>query len=262
MRGLEDICGCFPTGRHYPGLAERIAATVVVVQGLANEWQATDSWQAGSLVSIDFETTGFDSETARIIEVGLACIDAGQITLTRNWLINPGMPIPQEARDITGITDEQVKDAPTFAQAFEEIHEVLRGRLPIAYNAEFDRRFLHAEAKRVATFDPESCAPALRQGVSWVDPLVWTRELHKHEKSRRLADVCERLGIPLEQAHRAAHDAEAAGKVLLVLSAQMPRTYGELIRLQAQYAARQDVDTAMQWRSRRPSAAPPARSSS
>jgi DNA polymerase-3 subunit epsilon len=94
-------------------------------------------------------------------------------------------------------------------------------------------------------------APALRPEVIWVDPLVWVRELHKYEKSRKLSDVCARLGIALEQAHRAAGDAEATGRVLLSLASQMPRTYGELIRLQGQYAARQDVDIAAMWRMRR-----------
>jgi DNA polymerase III subunit epsilon len=81
--------------------------------------------------------------------------------------------------------------------------------------------------------------------VVWIDPLVWARELYKEEKSNRLTDVCARLGIALEQAHRAAGDAEATGRVLLALAERLPQPYGELIRLQGQMAARQDVDKSM-----------------
>ncbi len=55
--------------------------------------------------------------------------------------------------------------------------------------------------------------------------------------------VTRRLGIPLDSAHRAASDAEATGRVLLALASQMPERYGELIRLQGQYAGRQVIKT-------------------
>ena len=83
----------------------------------------------------------------------------------------------------------------------------------------------------------------------WIDPLVWVRELYP-EQSAKLGEICKHLGIELEDAHRASHDAEATGKVLLSMSDRMPGTYGELIRVQTRYAAQQDVDMAM-WRGRR-----------
>jgi DNA polymerase III subunit epsilon len=92
--------------------------------------------------------------------------------------------------------------------------------------------------------------PAFEPDVEWVDPLVWVRELHKEERGHRLGEVCARLGIALDNAHRAASDAAAAGRVLLALAPRLPVTYGELIRLQTQYAARQDVDMAMNFRRR------------
>jgi DNA polymerase-3 subunit epsilon len=79
---------------------------------------------------------------------------------------------------------------------------------------------------------------------------VWVRELQKYEKGKKLTDVAARLGIPLDNAHRADADAEAAGRVLLALAPQMPSTYGELVRLQAQYAVRQEADF-QAWRARK-----------
>ncbi|MCA9600581.1 MAG: 3'-5' exonuclease, partial [Myxococcales bacterium] len=84
----------------------------------------------------------------------------------------------------------------------------------------------------------------------WIDPLVWVRELQKYEKGKKLTDVCARMGIPLEQAHRASGDAEATGKVLLALAKDLPATYGELIRIQTQYAAKQESEF-QAWKSRR-----------
>ena len=93
--------------------------------------------------------------------------------------------------------------------------------------------------------------PACRPEVHWVDPLVWTRELLSDLKSRALGDVCAHLGISLENAHRATDDSEATGHVLMALADKMPRTYGELVRLQGRYAARQEVELTA-WKSRRP----------
>ena len=59
--------------------------------------------------------------------------------------------------------------------------------------------------------------PAFRRNVEWVDPLVWARELQQGERSRALGEVAARLGIALENAHRASDDAEAALRVLLAL---------------------------------------------
>jgi DNA polymerase-3 subunit epsilon len=126
--------------------------------------------------------------------------------------------------------------------------------LPAAYNALFDRKFMHAEMGRAGIargLVPDSAIPpAIDSKVVWVDPLVWVRELMAEEKSKRLGDVCEKLGIPLNDAHRAWADAEAAGRVLLAIAERMPRGYAELIRVQDQYAARQEAELA-DWRRRR-----------
>jgi DNA polymerase III alpha subunit (gram-positive type) len=116
----------------------------------------------------------------------------------------------------------------------------------VAYNAPFDRGFMLAEIARAAPkgMTPGDMPPAARDDVVWVDPLVWAREILKELKSRRLGDVTKHLGIPLEQAHRAAGDAEATGRVLLALAPQLPRVYGELVRLQKRYAAFQEAEFA------------------
>lgn len=250
MRGLDDVCGCFPTGRHYPGIADILARTVVQVAGLVRELPADQVWSARSFCVIDFETTGLDAEKDRVVEMGIVVFDGGVVTSKRQWLIHPEMSIPDESKAIHGIGDDEVKDAPKFRELVTEIAELLEGHLPVAYNAEFDRKFLHAEFTRAGRAPKDTQPPALRPDVVWIDPLVWVRELQKYEKGKKLTEVAARMGIALDNAHRADADAEAAGRVLLALAPQMPSTYGELVRLQGQYAARQETDF-QAWRARK-----------
>ncbi|MCG8556216.1 MAG: 3'-5' exonuclease [Proteobacteria bacterium] len=242
VRGaLDRVCGCFPTGRHYPGIADRIATSVAHVDGLVSELDPSSRWSDAPLVAIDFETTGLQPESDRVIEVGAACFDHGTLSRLRQWLVNPGVPVSEEARKVHQIGDDELTQAPPFGHVLAELVPLLEGRVPVAYNAAFDRKFLQAECRR-AGFALAQPPPALRSDVVWIDPLVWVRELERDQAGNRLTEVCERMGITLEQAHRAAGDAEAAGRVLLGLANRMPARYGELIRLQGQYAVRQDVD--------------------
>lgn len=252
MRGQIEICGCFPTGRHYPGIADRLAHTRVAmpVQGLASGFEPEIAWLEASLAIIDFETTGLDPSVDRVLEMGIVCVDDGIFTASNNWLIHPTIPVPAEATAIHGINDEMLANEPRFEQVWSEIQTHLEGRLPVAYNAGFDKKFLLAELDRMGeTTWGDDLPPAMQSDVEWIDPLVWVRELFQ-EQSAKLADICGHLAIPLVGAHRAANDADATGRVLLAMRERMPATYGELIRVQVRYAAQQDVDLAM-WRGRR-----------
>lgn len=250
MRGSFEVCGCFPTGRHYPGIADRLRRAVMAVAGLSRAFEPETRWAVAPLAVIDFETTGLTPDADRIVEIGIACFAGGELTNLKHWLVNPGIPIPEQARNVHGIGDADVAGAPTFEQIAVELVEVLKGHLPVAYNAGFDRAFLLAELERagIDTRGPEH-APASSAEVDWIDPLIWTRELYRDDSSRKLTDIAARLGITLERAHRAASDAETTGRVLLAIAERMPATYTEVIGLQAQYAARQEVD--LTWRPRR-----------
>ncbi len=122
--------------------------------------------------------------------------------------------------------------------------------MPLAYNAEYDRKVLAAELSR-AGIAPQSLPPALRRNVEWIDPLIWAREIQRAEKSRALSEVAQRLGIPLEHAHRATDDAEAT---LHVFSAfrrdpRVPRTYGALVQEQRRLSRLFDEERKV-WRGR------------
>lgn len=231
MKGGMEGGGCFRTGLHYPGIAHLLR---VQVAGLAEEWASDFPVVEGRWVVIDTETTGRDPLTDRIVEIGISIFEGGQPVGEFGSLLDPERPIPEEVTAVHGITDADVRGKPTFAQIFEKLRSALEGGLPVAYNAEFDKGFVLAEVERLEASSALALPPALRRSVTWLDPLTWAREIHKTEKSRALGDVCERLGIPLENAHRATHDAKAAGQVLSVFfrDPRVPSAYGAFIREQ------------------------------
>lgn len=227
--GMEGE-GCFPTGRHYPGIAHLLR---IVASGLAEEFDAQAPMHELPVVSIDTETTGRDPQLDRVVEVGCVVWHNGSVVSRHDWLVNPGCPIPTEAFEVHGISDQDVADKPAFAEVAEEILAAMRLGVPLAYNAEFDRAFLHAEFARTG-LNIENPPPAARKGIEWLDPLTWARELQKDEKGKSLGDVCERLGIDIGRAHRATDDAEAAAKVhgIFATDPRVPRSYGAFIQEQ------------------------------
>lgn len=224
-----DGRGCFPTGRHYPGIAHLVR---ISEEGLASEWSSSEAIADIPWVSIDTETTGRSADDDRVVEVACITMRAGKVVMRQSWLVNPERPIPKEASDVHGILDADVAGKPTFAEIAEDVLAALSTGLPLAYNAEFDRGFLLAEFARAGV--DVSLAPGLREATVWLDPLDWARELQREHKSRALGEVATRLGIALESAHRAADDAEAAGHVLYAFlrDARVPATYGAFIKEQ------------------------------
>lgn len=244
-RALGDGCGCFPTGRHYPGIAHLLKVTI---RGLAEGFAQDAPWQELDVALLDVETTGRDASVDRVVELGIVVGRNGEVIARYNWLINPGIPIPAEVSAIHGITDEMVKEKPRFEDVVSEIGQALRGCIPGAYNALFDRAFLMGEFARAKA--DTSGIPALARDVEWVDPLVWARDIQHDEKSRALGDVAARLGVKLEQAHRASDDAEAALRVMFALGRdpRIPRAYGAMVQEQRRLSQAQ-ADQRRNWRS-------------
>jgi DNA polymerase-3 subunit epsilon len=209
------------------------------VRGLVEGFAQETPWHELPIALIDVETTGRDASVDRVVELGIVIARNGIVTARYNWLIHPGIPIPAEVSAIHGIKDDDVKDSPRFDAVAHEIAAALEGCIPGAYNAPFDRAFLANEFGRAGPAKTEGkLPPALQRDVEWIDPLVWAREIQSNEKSRALGEVAARLGVKLENAHRAADDAEAAVLVLysLALGGKMPTAYGSLIQEQRRIA--------------------------
>lgn len=96
-----------------------------------------------SFVAFDLETTGLDPKNDAIIEVAFVRVDETGVVERWSTLVNPGFPLPEETVNITGITDEDVKDAPFFSDLRPRILEFLADDVALlGHNVDFDVSFL------------------------------------------------------------------------------------------------------------------------
>lgn len=219
-------------------------------------------WRTARIVIVDIETTGVDPFLDRIVEVAAIVAEGGAITRRWSSLVNPGRPIAAEATKIHGIDDASVADAPRFADVVGPLSEVIgESAIVGAYSAKFDKPFLAAEHVRAAGELPWWLAAK----VEWIDPLPFVWVADRYKKGKKLSEACARRGIQLEDAHRATADAEATALLLLKMGGEqfendlsMPDEIGDLLELQALYAAQQEADLRGYW-FRNPSKSPRAR---
>ena len=150
-----------------------------------------------SLVFLDLETTGAAPHFDRITEIGLVEVDHGRHVGEWSSLVNPERPIPQTIESLTGITDDMVSRAPTFAELARALHERLAGKTLVAHNARFDSGFLKSEFKRVG----------LRYEPDILCTVRLSRRLFPQAGRHNLDSLIERHGLACDQRHRALADA-------------------------------------------------------
>jgi DNA polymerase-3 subunit epsilon len=151
-----------------------------------------------TIAVVDVETTGLAAHFGdRICEVGIVRAQDDQILDTYQTLVNPQRPISPGARRVNGLSDEEVRQAPLFAEIAGEVLARIDGRTLVCHNAPFDLSFLEAELTRLGL---------PWQPASVIDTLEIARRYY-HFGSNSLAAVAARLGIETPQAHRALGDA-------------------------------------------------------
>jgi len=155
-------------------------------------------------IYFDTETTGIRPDKDRIIEI--AAYDA-HLDTTYSSLINPQIPIPEEASRIHGITDEMVGEAPTFAEVAKQFTHFCSGEVAlIAHNNDaFDRPFLHHELHRAGQGMPDNWL--------FIDSLKWSRRYRSDLPKHSLQFLRETFEIEANQAHRAMDDVVILYKV-------------------------------------------------
>lgn len=160
-------------------------------------------------IYFDLETTGRDPHADRIVEI--AAYDVVNKTSFQR-LVNPGMRIPSEASRINGITDEMVKNAPSFAIAGKEFLDFTSGEVMlVAHNGElFDWPFLQSEFKRHSI-------PVITDWIL-VDSLKWARKFRRDLPRHALQYLREQFGIAENNAHRALDDVMILYKVFSLLT--------------------------------------------
>jgi len=158
-------------------------------------------------ISIDIETTGLDPAIDKITEIGAVKYENGLKVDSYSQLVNPGVPIPPDIIELTGIDDDMVADAPIIEAAIGGFEEFI-GDYPllVGQNVRFDISFLklHMSPKYIAELDN-----------SFIDTAALSRLVWPGLKSYGQAALAENLNIPVEIAHRALADAEVCAQVYL-----------------------------------------------
>ena len=149
------------------------------------------------LVFLDLETTGATASFDRITEIGLIEVEHGEYVREWSTLVNPRMRIPPFIESLTGISDDMVALAPTFAEVAQELKSRIHGKVLIAHNARFDYGFLKAEFGRLdIKYSPDIlCTVKL------------SRKLYPGHARHNLDSLMERHAIACEARHRALGDA-------------------------------------------------------
>ena len=170
------------------------------------------------LCFFDIESTGVETETARIIE--LACIkyNVDGTQEEKTILVNPGVPIPVEASDVHGITDEIVKDKPFFKQYAQAVRNWFDGCDLAGFNSDnFDIPLLSAEFERAGL-----------EGINWNPNLLDIMKLYRLLYPNTLSDVYKRLtGKELEGAHGALIDIMGTKEIADILIPKLKETTDE-----------------------------------
>ncbi len=158
-------------------------------------------------VVFDIETTGLNSHTNKIIEIGAVKIKAGRIIDRYSQLINPGISIPYHITEITSITNEQVANQPKIDEVIGKFVDFIGDAVLVAHNAPFDMGFIKRDIKEYLNID---------LGNSVIDTLQMARDLFPDFKKYGLGDLNKSLGLALEKHHRAVDDSQATANMFII----------------------------------------------
>ncbi len=156
-------------------------------------------------IVLDIETTGLSFRTEKITEIGAVKVKNGEIIDTFECFVNPEIPIPQRIVEITHITDEMVRNAGTIDMVIPKFLDFIGNLKLVAHNADFDVGFLKYNAENLG----------LKMDNEYIDSLKLSRQLYPEFKKHKLGIIAEKLGIKVENAHRALDDVKTLVQVFI-----------------------------------------------
>ncbi|QQS38152.1 MAG: 3'-5' exoribonuclease [Ignavibacteriales bacterium] len=164
---------------------------------------------------VDVETTGLNARYNNIIEIGIVKVSNQKITGKYQSLINPAKNIPYFITQMTGISDDDVYNAPMFDEVAEEIKEFIGASILTAHNFSFDYSFLKREFENAGVeplSNPQLCT------------LKIARRMYPMLRSKSLGSVCSHLNVKNKNAHRALDDAEVTAKILIKMIKELKKS--------------------------------------
>ena len=156
-------------------------------------------------VALDIETTGLEPEKGDdICEIAAVLVRSGKVTDKLSSLVKPSVPISPEAFAVNQISEEMLKEAPTFSEFLPKFLDFVGSRILIIHNAPFDLAFIQKKLIELGR-------PPLDNTV--IDTLLMARSLDGVPGQNSLGQVAQRLGILQEGAHRALEDAVVTARI-------------------------------------------------
>lgn len=162
---------------------------------------------------LDVETTGLNSKTDRIIEVGIVRVNKDESVEKYSQLVNPGFKISKEIRELTGIKLKELVNAPSFEEVMPKIVELLKVDLLIAHNAKFDYDFIAEECLRLG----------MSISLPYVDTVKIARMFYPNYITYNLDSIITRLKLTIDNRHRALDDSQ----ILVSLCTRIRNEFGE-----------------------------------
>ena len=170
----------------------------------------------GTFICFDIETTGLSATRDKITEIGAVKVENGVITDTFSTFANPEMPIPQKITQLTGITDDMVKDAPSQSEAVGAFLEFAGDNVLVAHNAPFDTSFI-----------AKACEDMGREyNYTSIDTVAISRAILTDIKNCKLDTVAKFLRLGDFNHHRATDDAEMLARIFINLCQRLTDDYG------------------------------------
>lgn len=163
--------------------------------------------QDETFIVFDLETFGLNSHEHPIIEIGAIKVQGTRIVDSFSQLINPGMPIPEKIQEITSITNSMVADMPKIEEVLPKFMEFVGDATMVAHNARFDMSFIRRECKRIMGIDYDP---------SVIDTLQMARDVMPDLKGYGLGSLTKKLGVALENHHRAVDDSQATAGMFII----------------------------------------------
>ncbi len=149
-------------------------------------------------VVFDIETTGLSFQNDRITEIGAVLVKGGEVLSRFNTFVDPGCPIPANITELTGITDDMVKGAPSQEEAVRAFLDFAGDRVLIAHNAGFDTSFIRKAADDHGISFPNT----------YLDTVALSRYVNPDLKKHKLDTLAEYFALGDFNHHRACDDAE------------------------------------------------------
>lgn len=170
----------------------------------------------GTFICFDIETTGLSAARDKITEIGAVKVENGVITDTFSTFANPEMPIPQKITQLTGITDDMVKVAPSQSEAVGAFLEFAGDNVLVAHNAPFDTSFI-----------AKACEDMGREyNYTSIDTVAISRAILTDIKNCKLDTVAKFLRLGDFNHHRATDDAEMLARIFINLCQRLTDDYG------------------------------------